>query len=77
MIRSWRKRLSSEGNPIARKRTKVLSTEALFSVAETTSFDLGQHFSSWRRAGIDTDEATERDILTLLEVCRELKARHR
>jgi hypothetical protein len=73
---TWRRRLSKEGLPKARRRSKLISESDLFSLAEVVSYEIGQDISQWRRSGSQGSfEDIERNILTLLEVCRELRGR--
>lgn len=73
---TWRKRLAQEQYPQARKRAAMLSGQDLYDASEATLFAIGQSLSSWRRGGGEEalDDA-DRNILALLEVCRELRAR--
>lgn len=78
MLRTWKqnKQLAKEQYPLARKRAAVLPTVELYNASEATLFAIGQALSAWRRGGGSQalDEA-DRNILALLEVCRELRAR--
>lgn len=73
---TWRKRLAKEQYPLARKRAGMLSAGELYNAAEATVYLVGSALSGWRRGGGEAalDEA-ERNLLALLEVCRELRAR--
>lgn len=76
MKTTWRKRLAKEQYPLARKRAGMLPTHELYNASESTLYLVGAALSGWRRGGGDAalDEA-ERNLLALVEVCRELRAR--
>lgn len=54
----------------------MLSAGELYNASEETLFLIGSALSTWRRGGgaAALDEA-DRNILVLVEVCRELRAR--
>lgn len=71
-----KKRLSRESYPEAARRAARLSTSELYNVSEVSLYAVGAAISGWRRGGgTEALDEADRNILVLLEVCRELRAR--
>lgn len=73
---SWRKRLSKESFPKAAERAAALPTAELFNATDAHLYYVGQSLQQWRKGyGEAAMEEAEKNILALLEICRELATR--
>lgn len=76
LLNTRKKRLAQESYPLARKRAAMLSAGELYNASEGTLYSIGASLSAWRRGGGEQAlDEVENNILALLEVCRELRAR--
>lgn len=74
--RSVRKRLEEESFPLARKRAGTLPTRSLIEATDAHLYYVAQGVGQWRRGGGEEAlDATETNILALLEIVRELRTR--
>lgn len=73
---SWRKRLSRESLPLARKRAGSLPTAELFNATDAHLFYVGRCLQEWKRgAGTAAMDEAQKNLLALLEITRELGSR--
>lgn len=76
MRTTWRRRLSRETFPKARERAARAATPDLLQYAEGHLIYAGQALGLWRRGGGDPAlDDVDQNLLALIEISRELRAR--
>lgn len=77
MLRNrWRRRADREQFPLAAKRAQMLPTAALFEAVDAHLYYVGSAMQQWRRGGgEDAADAALKNLLSLLEIVRELERR--